>query len=348
MKLVKGNILEANVQALVNTVNTKGVMGKGIAIQFKKAFPEMFESYKKACAIGEVQIGKVHVYERATIQNPKYIINFPTKEDWKKSSRIDYIEKGLQSLISIIQKYNITSIAVPSLGCGQGGLNWSDVYPLILSAFEQTPEVTVLLYPPLGSPDPACMPNNTKRPHMTPSRAAVLQLLKQYCVLGYELTLLEIQKLLYFLQESGEPLKLRFEKHTYGPYADNLRHVLSQFEGHFTIGFGEGRNKPETPIRILPEALEEAEAYLKDNYSEIDDFNMRLNRVKKLIVGFESPYGMELLSTIHWLVKHDAISPDDQKEMLEKIHAWNQRKKEIIKQKHIQVAIQRLKQENWI
>ncbi len=106
-------------------------------------------------------------------------------------------------------------------------------------------------------PESSRMPNATERPHMTIGRAMVLKLLKQYCVLGYELTFLEIQKLLYFLQESGRPLKLNFEKYHYGPYADNVRHVLSRFEGHFTVGFGEGRSNPQTPIKILPQALDE-------------------------------------------------------------------------------------------
>ena len=110
MQLTKGNILEANAEALVNTVNTKGVMGKGIALQFKKAFPDVFNAYKKACDAGEVQIGKVHVYEQPSAQNHRYIINFPTKDDWKKPSKIEYIKKGLESLIEVVRQHKIQSI----------------------------------------------------------------------------------------------------------------------------------------------------------------------------------------------------------------------------------------------
>jgi O-acetyl-ADP-ribose deacetylase (regulator of RNase III)/uncharacterized protein YwgA len=348
IELVEGNILEADADALVNTVNTKGVMGKGIALQFKKAFPEVFIAYKKACDAGEVQIGKMHVYKIQTLNNPRFIINFPTKDDWKKPSQIGYISKGLESLIQVIQEHHLKSIALPPLGCGQGGLKWSDVFPLIKSAFKQIPDVQLLLYPPAGTPEPSSMPNNTVRPHMTLSRAAVLQLLKQYCVLGYELTLLEVQKLLYFLQEAGEPLKLRFKKYKYGPYADNLRHVLIQFEGHFTRGFGDGSNKPRTPIEILPQALKESEDFISTHYVELNEFNNRLNRVKQLIEGFESPNGMEILSTIHWLVKHEAVSPNDHDELVKQIQSWSERKKNIIKPAHIDKAIQRLTQEKWI
>src|SRR5204863_1291177 len=124
---------------------------------------------------------------------------------------------------------------------------------------DKIPEVEVIIYPPQEAPVATRMPNATERPHMTVGRAMVLKLLKQYCVLGYELTFLEIQKLLYFLQEAGQPLKLNFAKYHYGPYADNVRHVLSRFEGHFTVGFGEGRSNPQIPIQILPQALDETE-----------------------------------------------------------------------------------------
>jgi hypothetical protein len=227
-------------------------------------------------------------------------------------------------------------------------LQWTDVFPLIQSAFEQVPEVKVIIYPPQKAPESFRMPKATERPHMTIGRAMVLKLLKQYCVLGYELTFLEIQKLLYFLQEAGQPLKLNFEKYHYGPYADNVRHVLSRFEGHFTVGFGEGRSNPQTPIQILPQALDEIEKYLAEHTPETEQYNARLEKVKKLIVGFESPLGLELLATIHWLVKHESISSKNPDEIISKIQSWNQHKKNTMKPAHILVAMERLTQEKWI
>lgn len=348
MQLTKGDILQANTEALVNTVNTKGVMGKGIALQFKRAFPDVFKAYKNACDTGIIQIGKVHICERPASELHHYIINFPTKDDWKNPSKIEYIKKGLESLTEVVKQYNIRSIAIPALGCGQGGLKWNNVLPLIKSAFENLPEVTVIVYPPQEAPIARKMQNTTQRPRMTISRAMVLNLLKQYCILGYELTLLEIQKLLYFLQEAGEPLKLNFVKYHYGPYADNVRHVLSRFEGHFTIGFGEGKNNPRTPIEILPQALNESEFFLIEHHAQLGEYHSRLERVKKLIIGFESPLGMELLATVHWLIKHEAIASNNKDEIVKKIQSWNQHKKNTMKPEHIYIAMERLKRDHWI
>ncbi len=300
---VEGNILEAEAQALVNTVNTVGVMGKGIAWQFKKAFPEMYEAYEKACKRGEMETGKMLVYDRGGLFNPRFIINFPTKKHWKGKSKLADIKAGLKDLVTQVEKRSITSIAVPPLGCGHGGLNWGDVQPLIIEAFKILPDVQVLVFQPVGAPAPEQMVIRTKRPAMTFARAGVLNVLNRYTVLGYQLTLLEVHKLLYFLQEAGERLRLRFTKETYGPYADNLRHVLHSFEGHFTRGFGDGRNSPDTPLRLLPEALQEAEQFIADA-EQGKDAAGRLERVTELIEGFESPYGMELLASVHWVAAH--------------------------------------------
>ncbi len=336
-----GNLLSADAEALVNTVNTQGIMGKGIALQFKKAFPEVFTIYSAACKQGLVQTGKVQLIDRNSIMNPRYVINFPTKEDWRKPSRIEYIEAGLTDLIRVIRECNIRSIAVPPLGCGNGGLYWPEVKQRIEAAFSALPDVKVLLFPPAGAPKPENAINKTSRPQMTESRAIVLKLLHQYCILGYELTLIEVQKLLYFLQEYGEPLNLRFEKKYYGPYADNLRHVLILFEGHFTRGFTDGSNKPTTPISLIPEALAEADCLLAEQ-SGNNLHTRRFRRVEKLIEGFESPYGMELLASVHWLVHHEQADINSEKEIVNSVHAWNPRKSKLMKPGHINAARLRL------
>jgi len=339
IELTKGNMLTTDVEALVNTVNTQGVMGKGIALQFKKAFPDMFKVYLIACKAGEVFTGKMHLVKLEGIVNPRYIINFPTKQDWRRPSQMLYIESGLQDLVRVVCELGISSIAVPPLGCGNGGLAWSVVRPLIEAAFNEVPEVRVLLFAPHGAPDADKMLNRTARPPMTLSRAVVLKLLQQYCVLGYELTLLEVQKLLYFMQEFGEPLRLRFEKQYYGPYADNLRHVLNLFEGHFTRGFADGNNKPDTVIHLLPNATREADAYIARHHGEDNGHVEHLKQVAALIEGFESPYGMELLSSVHWLLKHEKLSPDA---VTGAVKAWNPRKAKLMKPEHIEIALQRL------
>jgi O-acetyl-ADP-ribose deacetylase (regulator of RNase III) len=253
LKLIAGNILDAKVEALVNTVNTAGVMGKGLALQFKKAFPENNKAYEAACKRGEVQIGKMFVFEAGGIVLPRYIINFPTKRHWRGASKLEYIEQGLKDLVRVVMDRKIRSIAIPPLGAGLGGLDWTRVLAAIQTALSPFKDVEVMVFEPKGAPPPAEMRNETTRPKMTPGRGAILVLMSRYLVPGYDylLSLLEVQKLAYFLQEAGQPLKLAFAKHQYGPYADNLRHVLHRIEGHFVEGFGDGRNQPDTPLKLI-------------------------------------------------------------------------------------------------
>ncbi len=347
VELIHGNLLEADAEALVNTVNTEGVMGKGVALQFKKAFPEMVETYKKACKDGTLTIGKVQVYTRNAIIGPRYIINFPTKRHWKASSKNEDILKGLKSLVAEVERLRITSIALPALGCGLGGLDWDKVLPMIKEEFRSVPNVRVLVYPPQKSPDANSMINRTERPKMTTLRAKVLHVLGRYCSAGYDLKLLEVQKLLYFLQEAGEPLRLRFKKDYYGPYADNLRHVLHLFEGHFINGFADGKNKPETPIHLIPEAIEEARRIIQKNDTSPETGETILDKVLKLIEGFETPYGMELLATVHWVTIHEKGSSDEDA-VLEAVYNWNSRKREVMKPEHVKIARKRLIEHGWI
>jgi len=237
IELTRGNILRADAEALVNTVNCVGFMGRGIALQFKKAYPANYEAYRKACDAGEVQPGRMFIFELDSMLNPKYVINFPTKRDWRAKSRYEDVESGLKTLIAEVRRLDIHSIAVPPLGCGLGGLDWRKVRPMIEQAFTALPEVRVLLFEPAGAPEPRQMPVGTKRPKLTVARALFIRLMDRYAAQSYRLTLLEIQKLAYFLQEAGQPLKLNYEAGHYGPYAPNLNKVLEVLERHYTSGY---------------------------------------------------------------------------------------------------------------
>src|SRR4030042_5400927 len=306
IKLIIGNLLKAEAEALVNTVNTFGVMGKGIALQFRQAYPANYEAYRKACNYHEVLPGKMFVFATNKLVNPKYIINFPTKRHWKGKSRMEDIEAGLKALVDVVRKLGIHSIAVPPLGCGSGGLHWDEVKPRIEVAFRYLPDITVLLFKPEGAPEAEEMRVTTKKPAMTPGRAALLGLLERYVMPGYRLTLLEIQKLAYFLQAAGEPLRLNFVRGKYGQYAETLHHVLQRLEGHFIRGYGDrSRN---ASVRLIPGATDEASSFLANHKDTVN----RLDRVGRLIEGFESPYGMELLATVHWLGPAD---PEGKKEI---------------------------------
>lgn len=336
--LKQGNLLTDEVEALVNTVNCVGVMGKGIALQFKQAYPEMFTEYQKACRKEEVQPGKMHVVETKSLFNPKFIINFPTKRHWKNRSRMEDIESGLVDLINVVKRLEIKSIAVPPLGCGNGGLKWSDVRPKIESAFEQIPNVEVHLYEPAGSPKPDKIKIGTNRPKLTRARALFLMLMNDYSIPGYKLSLLEIQKLAYFLQTVGEPLRLGFEKGKFGPYADNLNHVLERLDGHFIRGFGDRSRDAE--IYLIKDAANQAEKFLRDDQEAFE----HLEKVRDIIQGYETPYGLELLSTVNWVVNSKPEIKDDVRKIVEEVHNWNERKRKVFKEKHIEKAWEHLKQ----
>lgn len=342
IKFVAGNLLEADVEALVNTVNTVGVMGKGIALQFKQAFPENYEIYRKSCKKHEVQPGKMLVVPTGQMVNPRYIINFPTKRHWIGKSKMEDIEAGLVDLVKVIKETGIRSIAIPPLGCGSGGLKWNAVRPHIEKALKDLPDVQIVIYPPAGAPEAEEMVVATNRPRMTPGRAALVALLEKYALPGYRLTLLEIQKLAYFMQVAGEPLKLDFVKGKYGPYAETLHHVLQRMEGHFVRGYGD-RSRYAT-IRLLSEAVKEAGSFLDTHKDTIE----RLDKVSQLIEGFESPYGMELLATVHWLAQEDPKVKTDSAAAVSGFKEWSEHKKQTFHPEHIEVAWTRLREQGWI
>lgn len=344
IKLTQGDLLKQDdVDAIVNTVNCVGVMGKGIALQFKNKWPANFKAYVAACKAGEVQPGRMFVFDTGGLVKPNFIINFPTKNHCKGSSTIAFIRDGLDDLVKTVRRLEIRSIAVPPLGCGNGGLDWNEVRPLIVDAFAQLPDVEVRLFEPSGAPDPKTMEVRTKRPRMTAGRAAMVKVLETYREMNFGLSRIEVQKLAYFLQEAGGPLDLRFEKHQYGPYSDALRHALNTMEGHFIRGVGDG--VVEAEIEPTADALAEAEEFIaRSEHVALAD---QVARVARLIDGYQSPYGMELLASVHWVATHesDVRSTDD---AVRAVHAWNDRKRQLIKPQHVAAAWQRLSEDGWL
>lgn len=346
IKITTGNLLKADVDALVNTVNTEGVMGKGIAAQFKLAYPEVFEQYRDACKQGNVRLGEINVADVGALGGgPRWVLNFPTKGHWRAKSRLADIEAGLQDLRRKIIDLKIRSIAVPPLGCGNGGLAWRDVLPLIESSLGDLDGVAVHVYPPTGAPAAKDMPVRTIKPKMTLAIASVVALMARYKMplLDPKVRLLEAQKLMYFLQESGESLRLNYVKHTYGPYAANLRHVLSRAEGHWITGFGDGHDSPKKELDLLSGAAEEAEVVLTSR----PETCARMTRVAELIEGFEDPFGLELLSTVHWAMCHDPVARDSAEGAMNYVWAWSDRKAASMKPEQIEAAWRQLKDLEW-
>lgn len=342
-----GNLLEADVEALVNTVNTVGVMGKGIALQFARAFPAMLSAYEKAVKSGEVRLGRMHVWTNEALSGPRWIINFPTKGHWRARSRLSDIESGLADLVRVIDENHISSIAVPPLGCGNGGLRWTDVRPLIEQAFAALPNVDVRLYSPEGAPAARAMPIATSRPTWTIGKAALVDLVARYSERTMDVSLIEVQKLMYFLQHAGEDLRLVFVKGVYGPYADNLRFSLRAVEGHFLTGFGDA-SAPVTsaePIAVIDGAGAEADAAL----AEQPDTRSRIDRVLTLSDGFESAYGMELLATVHWVATTAGDAQvNDADSAAALVRGWSSRKKRLFGPDHVRVAWERLQEQGWL
>lgn len=336
-----GNIIVDDSEAIVNTVNCVGVMGKGLALQFKKAYLNNFKQYKLACDRKEVKIGEMFITDSGDMFNRKLIINFPTKDHWKGKSKYEYIESGLDDLALKINSYGITSIAIPPLGAGLGGLRWDKVKTLIIEKLGIIDGLSINIYEPIGSPDSKDIVINTHKPNMTKGRALLLKLLSIYSSKGYECTKLETQKLAYFLQEAGVDLKLRYEAHNFGPYADNLNHVLSHIDGHFISGFGDRVSKSK--ISIINDSLEAAEIFLA-KHPESDE---AISKVEKLIQGYETPLSMEVLSTVHWVVKHEGYNPNDFDAIKLFIYQWNDHKASI-KEKYLKKALVRLENNSWV
>jgi O-acetyl-ADP-ribose deacetylase (regulator of RNase III) len=328
IKITQGDLLEQGVDAIVNTVNCVGVMGKGIALQFKRKWPTNFRAYEAACKAKTVVPGRMFVFDAGGLLKPRYII--------------DFIERGLVDLVDQIRKLNIRSIAIPPLGCGNGGLDWHVVRPLIERALSEVPDVEVRLFEPGDKQVVRELAGPNAAPKMTPGRAAMIAVLSAYRELSYPLSRIEVQKLAYFLERAGEPLGLAFVRHKYGPYSDKLRHVLTQMDGSYIAGVGDQSGPSE--IRVLPDAYEAAHDFLEENGGATLE---RVERVAATIDGFQTPYGMELLATVHW-VAAEGDPPKSLEELTQRVHAWNERKRGLMSAEDIEVAWNRLVEDHWI
>jgi len=344
IKIIKGNILEQKTEAIVNTVNCVGVMGRGIALSFREAYPENYREYKKACDKGEVVPGRMFVHFAGDMFSKKYIINFPTKRHWKGKSRIEDIRSGLADLVSVIKELCIKSVTIPPLGCGLGGLDWKVVRPIIEKAVKELSDVEINII----EPDPSFKIQrletaSSDKIKLTNGRAGLIVLIGRYleAMMDTSVTLLELHKLMYFLQEAGNPLRLKYEKAPYGPYASNLRHVLGIMNNVYISGYDDREDNPEKEIELLDNAFSNAEEYLSNKH-EIKKF---IDKVSLLISGFETPFGMELLSTVHWVAKRENAETPDRAVIL--TYEWNTRKK-MFSEKQIKTAWEKLKSQKWI
>lgn len=337
--LQTGDLLNAQAQALVNTVNTVGVMGKGIALQFKKRFPENFKQYVQACKTATLDIGKVLVVETGDLYQKQFVINFPTKRHWKDDSEYSYIEAGLAALKQAIIDYQIESVAIPPLGCGNGKLDWSIVRPMIEKALQNCP-TTIYLYEPNEQIKSLLQQQNqeTEAAKLTPARAMLLYLLFAYETAGEQASLFVANKLAYFLQRSGEPLRLNFEAHHYGPYAAKLNHVLLYLNGTYLQGLEQNKAKPFEPIELNYNRMEEVKAFAEKQLSEQQ--KSRLQSVLRLIRQFESSHALELLASVDYLMHQQNCQSLTQ--IREGLQSWSNREAGLFTERDVELAVGRV------
>lgn len=350
MEFTQGNLLDADVEAVVNTVNTVGVMGKGIALMFKDRYPENYRAYAAACKAQEVEVGKIFATPGPELDGVRWIINFPTKKHWRNPTQKSWVEEGLVALKAFILEKKIESIAIPPLGCGNGGLSWEVVRPMIEEALGDLPATRIVIYEPTKKYQNVAKKQGVQK--LTPARAMIAELVRRYWVLGIECSILETQKLAWFLERTirksdlKNPLDLRFQAQRYGPYADRLKHLLNNLDGSYlhcdkrladagpqdTIWFEKG--KQEILTRYL--SSQECKHYVP-----------ALEATDALIDGFQSPLGLELLATVDWLLSVENAEPTVAS-IREGISSWPageqaaERKQRIFTDRTLQLALDRL------
>lgn len=346
----QGNLLEADADALVNTVNTVGVMGKGIALMFKERFPKNMQAYAEACKAGEVITGKMFITETEELMGAKWIVNFPTKQHWRAKSKIEWVEEGLKDLRRFIATYKVKSIAIPPLGSGNGGLNWTDVKSKIERALGDMPDVEIWVFEPTAKYQNIAKKTGVNK--LTPARAMIAELVRRYWILGMECSLLEIQKLAWFLQrvieskELNNELTLNFVANNYGPYANNLNHLLNALDGSYLKS--DKRIPDSGPWDVI--AFNDAKKQQVNTYlnNECKDFLPALEKASEIIDGFESPFGMELIATVDWLLVKEGceLTLESIKNGIKNWpvgEKWAQRKCVLFDDKSLQIAIDRMK-----
>ena len=338
IKYKKGNILESNAQALVNTVNTVGVMGKGIALQFKKAFPANYKAYLDACKKGKIKIGSLFVFEDANaLSGQKLIINFPTKTTWRKPSEYEYIEKGLDNLIDVIQQYNIKSVAIPPLGAGNGGLDWQKVKKLIHDKLHEL-DIDVIIYEPSNQIKEQLKKERVK---LTPARALLLYVLYDLTRYGEFVSEFSSEKVCYFLQRFGarKYFRLHYKPYFYGPYSGKVRYLLNTLNGSYIMGYSGMNKKPFDPLTLVADGFEDVKNFVEAN----EELFIIARNTTRFLSGFYSDFSLELLSSVDYIIsKHHSY---DKEFIKKKLSEWNDRKRSLFNNdRYIEIVIAHIKE----
>lgn len=349
IRFTQGNLLEADAEALVNTVNTVGVSGKGIALMFKEAFPENFRAYEAASKAGRIVAGGLFITERHDMLGPRYIINFATKQHWRSPSKLVWIKEGLQALRQEIETRGIRSVAIPPLGAGNGGLQWADVRPVIEDAFRDL-AIDIVVFEPTQKYQNVVKRQGVEK--LTPARALMAEMIRRYEVLGFDCSMLEAQKLAWFLSRAinraglANPIADDFAANRYGPYSDKVRHLLNSLDGSYLECERRVADaRPFDPIRFRHDRQDKISVHL--TAPDVSLYRTALDRASDVIDGFQSPHGLELLATVDWLHGENRV-PLETDAMMMAIASWPgpdgaaERKAKIFSRNHVEVAVQHL------
>lgn len=334
-----GNILESSAEALVNTVNTEGVMGKGIALQFKKAFPSNFKAYAAACKAGQVAVGRLFLTKDSNLNTgERTIINFPTKQHWKKPSEYSYIEAGLDELVRVIAEKDIRSIAIPPLGSGNGGLDWQRVKQMIASKLGSL-DVEVIVYEPTAH---ILEQLKKERAKLTDARALLLYVLYDLVRNGEYVSEFSSEKVCYFLQRFGakQHFNLDFKPNFYGPYSGKVRFVLNALNGSYVMGYSDMDKKPFDPLTLVADGYADVVTHVESD----SELKAIADRTVAFLTGFYSDFALELLSSIDFIVQEQGSFDHDT--VTQRLATWSDRKRSMFSDpKYVAVSLSHLEQE---
>jgi len=351
IKVLIGDMFASKAQTLVNTVNTVGVMGKGVALEFKKRFPEMYDDYVKRCKAGAVKLGEPYLFARLT---PPWVLNFPTKEHWRSVSRLADLVRGLQHLERHYRSWGITSLAVPPLGCGQGQLEWRVVGATLYRHLKGL-DIPVELYAPFGTPDEQLRPgflDGASAPvaeppqyRIEPGLVALIEVLHRIESEPYHWPVgrTTFQKIAYFATESGIPTGLEYQRGSYGPFASGLKQVETRLVNNALIR--EERLGRMFAVHTGPTFADARRAYAAD----LCQWEPIIDKLADLFMRMQTNQA-EIAASVHFVTTELRAAGRDPTEIdvLHGVMSWKQRRRPPLNEPEVARTIRNLNMLSWL
>jgi O-acetyl-ADP-ribose deacetylase (regulator of RNase III)/uncharacterized protein YwgA len=355
IRVMTGDMFESDVQTLVNTVNTEGVMGKGIALQFKKRFPDMYEDYVARCKAGEVRLGQPYIYKERLYP---WIINFPTKKHWRSISHLENIVDGLDYLEAHYKEWGVTSLAVPPLGCGEGQLEWRVVGRVLFEHLSRF-EIPVTLYAPFGTPHEELTHEflgsevegafDQGPVRLPPSWAALVEIVHRLEQEPYRWPVgrTMFQKIAYFATELGLPTNLEYSRGSFGPFASGLKRLQARLMANGLLQEDKRIHGNTYVIRTGQAYAEGVAAYR----TELSEWTEIIERVTDLFLRFDTTQA-EIAATVHFAANRMVTPPRDRRatemQVFKAVKTWKMRRDPPLKDADVARTIRNLNVHGWI